>query len=132
MEVENLKLKQDIDMIKAENLETKQTMTTMNEAIAVNTDKITWKKKVVDLEHDGVATIPEITNAQEIYIQALYNNDKVNYATMTIVNNGLNGYYNMKAHYWLEDYALSVSINWEKGTIRNCVDKCNIVLIAYR
>jgi len=95
-------------------------------------EKSMWKKQIVNLANNQTATVPGIKDAQEIYIKANYNADSGNYAIMTIVNDGTNGYYSMEAYYWQGAYPISVSINWQNGTIRNCTDKSNIVLIAYR
>lgn len=95
-------------------------------------EKEIWKKQIVNLAINQTATIPEIKDAQEIYVKGNYNADKENNSIMTIINDGINGYYNMEAYYWQGAYPITVFVNWEKGTIRNCTDKSNIVLISYR
>lgn len=95
-------------------------------------EKIKWKKQTINLGDNETVTIPEIKETQEIYVKASYNADRGNYAIMNILNDGVNGYYNMEAHYWQGAYPISVSINWANGTIKNCSDKSNIVLVAYR
>lgn len=95
-------------------------------------EKLKWKKQTINLGYNETVTIPEIKEAQEIYVKASYNADGGNYAIMNILNDGVNGYYNMEAYYWQGAYPISVSINWQNGTIRNCNDKSNIVLVACR
>lgn len=95
-------------------------------------EKIKWKKQTINLGDNETVTIPEIKETQEIYVKASYNADRGNYAIMNILNDGVNGYYNMEAYYWQGAYPISVSINWQNGTIRNCSDKSNIVLVACR
>ena len=95
-------------------------------------EKIKWKKQTINLGHNETVTIPEIKETQEIYVKASYNADRGNYAIMNILNDGVNGYYNMEAYYWQGAYPISVSINCQKGKISNCSDKSNIVLVACR
>ena len=61
-------------------------------------EKLKWKKQTVNLGYNATTTIPEIKDAQEVYVKASYNTDAGNYAVMTIVNDGINGYYNMEAY----------------------------------
>lgn len=104
----------------------------LRENIEKQEEKLIWKKQTINLKNNEIVTIPKIKEAQEIYIKASYNDDISNYAIMNILNDGVNGYYNMEAYYWQGAYPISVSINWANGTIKNCSDKSNIVLVAYR
>lgn len=104
----------------------------LGKKIGILEEKAVWKKQTINLGYNETVTIPEIKEAQEIYVKASYNADKGNYAIMNILNDGVNGYYNMDAYYWQGAYPISVLINWQNGTIRNCNDKSNIVLVAHR